>query len=550
MPGIDLIASSVLPLLVAFINLLIAGQAFLGARRDPAMLAMGLSTLGAGIWALAWLVSVFDPGSILELQTLGGVGGALASGGFAFHAVQSSGPASKRRIVSIALAVVLLGSIGLALAIGPHVGRVIGAIARLSALVFVASIAAAQIRPSRSDDPRARRFARLSLGAVAICTAGFAGFALLAMIEERTGVDPLLLIMLVAESIALLYIVERKVDMHIVLSRAVGYAALSTAIGGAAAFVLDRFAGFTVDLRLIAITVGVALVTALIFLTLGDFVSRAVARVLFPGRARLAEALEASRAEAARLRGRLEHVERLAIAGELAASVAHEIKNPLAPIRGYAQLLGNKLDRVSPEERELFEKALRIIREESDRIDKRVADLLQLARGDRAPPSSGRFDLNRVLIEAIAVVEGEPLVRGVVQKLDPSVGEAKGAAEEVRGAIANVLKNAAEAMESVGGGVIEVESVVVGQRAVVIVRDEGAGLSDHDRDQVFEVFYTTKRGGTGLGLAIAKTAVESAGGRITLGPRSDKRGCEVRIELDRSEPRVELDRALPIPEER
>ena len=106
------------------------------------------------------------------------------------------------------------------------------------------------------------------------------------------------------------------------------------------------------------------------------------------------------------LRRRLERAEKLAIAGELAASVAHEIKNPLAPIRGYAQLLGSRLAEVSIAERPVFEKGLNIIREETDRIDQRIAALLEIARSDRATASvEETFDLNRVVIEAAMVAE-------------------------------------------------------------------------------------------------------------------------------------------------
>src|SRR5262249_44466504 len=152
-------------------------------------------------------------------------------------------------------------------------------------------------------------------------------------------------------------------------------------------------------------TLIVSLMAAVLFLAFGDQLSAAVEALIFPSHARMTDQLAASRSEYAALRRRLEQAERLALAGELAASVAHEIKNPLAAVRGYAELLATGSQHVEEDWRPPFEKAVRIIREESDRIDTRVAELLNSARAGRTPTRDSTVDVNRIVLEAVAVIE-------------------------------------------------------------------------------------------------------------------------------------------------
>ncbi|MCB9652949.1 MAG: hypothetical protein H6729_02310 [Deltaproteobacteria bacterium] len=267
------------------------------------------------------------------------------------------------------------------------------------------------------------------------------------------------------------------------------------------------------------------------------------------------------------LRRRVQAAERLAIAGELAARVAHEIKNPLAPIKGYAQMLQAKLDSVAPSDRALFEKGLAIIRNEVDAIDGRIRALLKMARpsadaSDAADPStpsdpsdpSGRstlsdpaparrptLDIHRVLRESIALIEGLPVAPKMVTSFARDLPAVVGDADEIRGALVNVLTNAIDATVEAGADPrarVELVSAfeergrfLDGPVVAIEVKDEGVGVADLDQDRLFRTFYTTKPKGTGLGLAIARTAIEAAGGAIELGARADRRGAVVRIEL-------------------
>jgi signal transduction histidine kinase len=234
------------------------------------------------------------------------------------------------------------------------------------------------------------------------------------------------------------------------------------------------------------------------------------------------------------LRRRLERAERLALVGELAARVAHELKNPLAPVRGYAELLEQRLEGLPAEQRAAFGKGLAIIKQESSRIEARLGELLVLTRAERGGPPGARFELGPVLAEVLAVAEQEPGIRALAAGPFGALGVVHGDADELRGALLNLLKNAGEAMAPRGGNV-EVRAAREGERVVVEVLDEGPGFSPELAERLFEPFFTTKADGTGLGLSIARSAIEGAGGRLELTPRTDRPGCSARVELRAAE---------------
>ncbi|MFP2934325.1 sensor histidine kinase, partial [Pyxidicoccus sp. 3LG] len=348
------------------------------------------------------------------------------------------------------------------------------------------------------------------------------------------GSTVLLCTVLAAETVTLSYVLHERVAVHLPASRAVTHAVvvIFVVLAIIAAF---RWLGYPVDLVQVSVTVTVALLASLLFVGLGRPISRAMELLLFPKQVRLAGLLEDSRAEVASLRSRLERAERLAIAGELAASVAHEIKNPLAALRGYSELLTGQAGAVEVTQRPAFEKAVRIIREESDRIDARVAELLSLGRMPRAARGRRLGRRARVVLETVAIIEGEPGLPRILARLDPEL-RVVGDADALRGALLNLLKNAAEAMREHPGGRIEVVARDAEGRVVIEVQDEGPGLEGVDPDQLFRPFYTTKAEGTGLGLAIARSAIEASGGQLRLLQRADRRGAVARVELPMAGP--------------
>ncbi|MBI4819065.1 MAG: hypothetical protein HY791_22525 [Deltaproteobacteria bacterium] len=218
-------------------------------------------------------------------------------------------------------------------------------------------------------------------------------------------------------------------------------------------------------------------------------------------------------------------LDRRAAVSEIAATVAHEIKNPLAPIRGYAQLLLKKLDAVDPAERPLFEKALRTIEKEATRVDER---LRQLMRGSVRERREDRVDLRALLRQVIDLVDPAGLIE-LETREGSREGWVVGDEDELRTALVNVLENAIEATTEAGGGRVHVALSCNDMQSIEVV-DEGAGIAEPER--LFEAFFTTKPHGTGLGLRIARAAIEGAGGSLSLANREDGHsGARVRIEL-------------------
>lgn len=533
--SLEFIASAVIPLVVATLNLLVAGHALAVGLRRSERLLFAAAPAGVGIWALAWFVSVFNPESIAAMSLLGLGGMLVATLGLAADA--ASDVPGRDRGIGAAAGLGLAGAAGAVFyVVAGHAYDVvtfsfIGRLIVIAAIVSMSVTRLLELRAGIGD----RQLVRWTLLAAVGTGAGYAVFFGVAMLRSQAYVDVLLFAVLLTELVALIYMLRGRVQVHAMVARAISYSVLSILVAAVAAGFYAQL-GYPVDAVVVAVTVTISVLAAALFMGLSDRLSRGVERILFPDRARMQQALVASHGEVRAMRRRLERVEKLAIVGELAASVAHEIKNPLAPIRGYAQMLGERLGAVTDEERAQFEKGLRIIKAESERIDERVQELLGIARGDRDfAARDATFEVNRVVAEAAAVAEGEPGVSEIRRELDAALGHAVGDADEIRGALLNLMKNAAEAMQETDGSVVRVVTRRENGRVIVLVQDEGPGLSQEAQDKVFGAFYTTKESGTGLGLAIARSAVEAAGGSLTLVSREDERGAEARIELDVAE---------------
>ncbi|HLL06769.1 MAG TPA: ATP-binding protein [Myxococcaceae bacterium] len=526
-----LLASSVVALVVALFNALLAGYVLASGRKDTRTRLFALGPTGVTLFALAWFVMLLEPTLRETGRQVASWAALLATVGFISDAVLDLGPRHARRALLSLGGLVGLGVAGLAAFVTAPARVLLGALLpQVLALVGVAFIGGARLVLCRHENAAMRR---LSRHVVALVAAVLAVCAIREGIELARGATvgsvTLLGVILAVETLALSYILHERVDVRLPVTRAVAHALLAIAMAFIVVAVL-RALGYPVDLGQATVTVGVAILAALIFVGLGDQLSRGIEFLLFPKQARLAGQLSASRAEAAALRSRLERVERLAIAGELAASVAHEIKNPLAALRGYAELLADAPAHVAPEQRARFEKAVRIIREESDRIDAKVAELLSLGRAPKGRLEGRPLDVSRVVLDAVAVAEGEVDIPPIVPRLDAAL-RVVGDEDELRGVLLNLLKNAGDAMRGGAGGRIEVVARKEEGSVAIEVRDEGRGLGEVDRDQLFRPFYTTKPQGTGLGLAISRSAVEAAGGRLSLLPREDRTGTVARVVL-------------------
>ena len=212
--------------------------------------------------------------------------------------------------------------------------------------------------------------------------------------------------------------------------------------------------------------------------------------------------------ERERLRARLVDAERLAAAGELAAAVAHEIRNPLAAIVNATTLL-ERPDTLSGDERAT---TLGAVRKEARRLNAILSDFLAFA-GPR-PPKRVRADLREVVDHVAALLREQRGHLRVETRVDPAVPAFDFDPDQLTQVIWNIALNAAEAIG--GRGRVEVAVTREGGEVAVAVTDDGPGIPPEAQRTIFQPFYSRRAGGTGLGLAIADRIVRGHGGRIEL----------------------------------
>ncbi len=230
---------------------------------------------------------------------------------------------------------------------------------------------------------------------------------------------------------------------------------------------------------------------------------------------------------------KLTRAEHLAELGQLAVSLAHEIKNPLAGISGAIQIIRESLGSEHEHARIMDEMLAQIIR-----LDDVVKDLLLYAR-----PSDPRFEscnLDDVIQSTLMFIRKESAANGVHISYHPNGNAAIVQADPAKMGqlLLNLTINAVDACEHGGEVAIALESS--DHSMCVTIRDTGQGMDDETRERVFEPFYTRKPKGTGLGLSICSSIVESHGGEIRLESTPGK-GTTVIIELP-----LEQERPLPL----
>jgi signal transduction histidine kinase len=234
--------------------------------------------------------------------------------------------------------------------------------------------------------------------------------------------------------------------------------------------------------------------------------------------------------ERERLQQALAHEDRLATVGTMAASVAHEINNPLTTILGYSTLLLEDKD-----EEDADRSSLTMIAEEASRMKGIVSGMLEYSRSEPAKAKSA--ELSQVLVR-VANLMGPSLKKLKVDlKLDLTDGLPRVAAAEqsLQQIFVNLIQNSTHAMP--GGGQVRVHAELEGSRVIATVADDGEGIPEADRTKVFEAFYTTKEAGqgTGLGLAVVKHLVSEFGGQIEIVAAPDDRGSCMRLEIPSEE---------------
>jgi two-component system sensor histidine kinase PilS (NtrC family) len=227
---------------------------------------------------------------------------------------------------------------------------------------------------------------------------------------------------------------------------------------------------------------------------------------------------------------RLEHQvrikEKLAAVGEMAAQLAHEIRNPLGSISGSAQVLMG-----GPNMSEEQERLLAIITRESKRLSETLNHFLYQARPSLPP--SWPVDIGRAVEEAVTLLRNGPEVRAghsVDFEADEGPHVCFADPDQIKQVFWNLARNGLEAMP--GGGVLQVRLSCRGDDLVLCIRDEGRGMGRDEQQRVFEPFHSDTPMGTGLGLAIVYRIVREHRGDITV-RSAPARGTEVEVRLPR-----------------
>jgi two-component system sensor histidine kinase PilS (NtrC family) len=227
----------------------------------------------------------------------------------------------------------------------------------------------------------------------------------------------------------------------------------------------------------------------------------------------LAEQNRKTRRELAAMEAHVKRVEKMAAVGEMAAGLAHEIKNPLASLSGSIQMLQEDM---APAD--AHGKLMEIVLRETDRLSSLLSDFLMFAKPPAGAPKV--IDLEKALSEIISLFEKDAKCRHAISigkevqhdiwiEMDPA---------HLRQVFWNLLANAAEAIE--GDGTITVSATTDRRGQVLLkVRDSGCGIPDEKVKLIFDPFFTTKARGTGLGLSIVHSILESYGNRLDVESR-------------------------------
>jgi signal transduction histidine kinase len=233
----------------------------------------------------------------------------------------------------------------------------------------------------------------------------------------------------------------------------------------------------------------------------------------------------------ARLRSaqaRMLHAENLATIGRMAAHVAHEIRNPLTTIGGFARSILKH-----PERPDRIQSSAEVIVEEVKRLESILSQVMDFSRPAR--PEFAPCDLGEMLKKTVAEQNQAMQGRGVALDLEiePNVPVVQADGEKLKQVIINLVRNAAEAMT--GGGAVELALRRAEGGVRIDVTDTGPGIAPKVLEKIFSPFFTTKPDGTGLGLALSRKIVEDHGGKLLV--RSEVgRGSTFTIDLPMERP--------------
>jgi PAS domain S-box-containing protein len=217
--------------------------------------------------------------------------------------------------------------------------------------------------------------------------------------------------------------------------------------------------------------------------------------------------------EREQLRTDLAHLNRVSILGELAASVSHELKQPITAAITNAKTCMRWLKRDQPAVDEALEATSRIVKDGT-----RATEIIDRLRSlyKKSPPQRELVDVNEIVREMFVLLRGEANRYSISTRteLAPNLPKITADRVQLQQVFMNLILNAIEAMKDTAGELIIKTELGQGGQLLISVSDTGVGLPDEKTDQIFNAFFTTKPQGSGMGLAISRSIIESHGGRL------------------------------------
>lgn len=227
--------------------------------------------------------------------------------------------------------------------------------------------------------------------------------------------------------------------------------------------------------------------------------------------------------EVRQLENQLKQNEKLAAVGQLAAGIAHEIRNPLAGISGSIQMLVQ--DNLEPDQQKL----MKIVLKEIDRLNNLITEFLDYAKPEKKPDQ--KVDLKSLMEEVVLALKSHKEAPAELQwKLDLNAELVMGFSEKLRQAFLNILINAIQALKTAPQPAIAISLRHDSQSVILSIQDNGSGISPQTQKKMFEPFHTTKAKGTGLGLAITHKILESHAALIIVNSELNK-GTEFKVKF-------------------
>jgi two-component system sensor histidine kinase HydH len=226
-----------------------------------------------------------------------------------------------------------------------------------------------------------------------------------------------------------------------------------------------------------------------------------------------------------KLEKELQRSDRLAALGKMAAGVAHEVRNPLSSIKGFATVLGAKFSQESEEK-----KVAKLLVNEVERLNRSITELLNYAKP--LPLALTPIDMNSLLQDSLRLIESDAGACNINIKssVDGNLPPLDIDPDKINQVFLNLYLNAIQAMEEGGELTVSAHKAATANMIDIVIKDTGCGIKDENLGKIIDPYFTTKKNGTGLGLAIVYKIIEEHGGTIDFESQIDV-GTTVTVSL-------------------